>query len=818
MTSSNPQLGALADSRLWVAWQEEERETKDGTKHRTKVPYSATGRPGRASSTDPETWGTLEQARARAERLPQPFGRGGVGINLADLGGGFALSGIDLDSCRDPQTGTLEPWALEVIARFDTYTEVSPSERGAKVFFLLALDDLGELRAGLGSDGKKWSRGDGKSHPPAIELYLARRYFTVTGQRLEIASKEPRIVDADTVRWLIRKAGPAFVGNGHDPATPAQDNSRSAIAYRKGTALVREGATFDEMCAALCADPETADWSREKGDAAGGRELRRIWDKASAITADDRPVVRIAGGSLAASVDEAEAILVENDKGLYQRGDFIVRPAYEQVPIADERETLGLRLVQVGPHHMVERFNRAIDFQRFDQRSKKFVSINPPHDVALSYLARIGLSKVPVLIGITNSPTLRRDGSILDTPGYDATTGILYDPGSAAFPPVPVSPARDEANAALEVLRELIAEFPFVGSGSRSVALSAILTATIRRTLDHAPLHAFDSPVAGSGKSKLVDLASMIATGHEAPVIASSKSDEELEKRLGSCLLAGDTLVSFDNCEHPLGGALLNQVLTQKMVKIRILGKSETPTMPSNAMLAATGNNLVIAGDVTRRAIICRLDPEAERPELRTFKNPIDPVERIRSDRPRYVLAALTVLRAYVVADRPESGLVALGGFEDWSRWVRDALVWLGEDDPVKTQEDLRAVDPIVEQMEAVLRCWAEVLGHAPTTTSEMIKRATTRTGDYDLFLYPQFREALLGVAGNGGSVINARALGVWIGRIKDRIVGGRRVVRCGITDGAVRWQLERVDLVRTTVLDDLTLVATLSTAVRPRA
>jgi len=80
------------------------------------------------------------------------------------------------------------------------------------------------------------------------------------------------------------------------------------------------------------------------------------------------------------------------------------------------------------------------------------------------------------------------------------------------------------------VLRELIVEFPFVGVGSRSVALSAMLTAAVRRSLDHAPMHAFDSPVAGSGKSKLVDLASMIATGHEAPVIAACKSDEELKR------------------------------------------------------------------------------------------------------------------------------------------------------------------------------------------------------------------------------------------------------------------------------------------------
>ena len=57
-------------------------------------------------------------------------------------------------------------------------------------------------------------------------------------------------------------------------AWPAGDNSRSGIALRKGAALRRAGKIFEEMVEALRTDPETADWFREKGDVAGGRELR----------------------------------------------------------------------------------------------------------------------------------------------------------------------------------------------------------------------------------------------------------------------------------------------------------------------------------------------------------------------------------------------------------------------------------------------------------------------------------------------------------------------------------------------------------------
>src|SRR3954451_21121862 len=116
-------------------------------------------------------------------------------------------------------------------------------------------------------------------------------------------------------------------------------------------------------------------------------------------------------------------------------------------------------------------------------------------------------------------------------------------------------------------------------------------------------MHAFTAPTAGSGKSMLVDIASVIATGREAGVIAQGKTEEELEKRLGALLLAGEQMIAVDNCENPLGGEFLCAMLTQQVVRARVLGRSEAPELPSNAFVTATGNNLVLAGDMTRRAV-----------------------------------------------------------------------------------------------------------------------------------------------------------------------------------------------------------------------
>jgi hypothetical protein len=769
----------------WLVWRNEERHEGGGT---GKVPYSPTrlraGRPARADVTDPAAWGTLEQA--------QPLSRefDGLGIALGDIGDGLVLSGVDLDTCISE--GSIEPWSQQVVDRLASYTEVSPSQTGLKVFFLTTRDDHDHLRSRTGS---KWSQHTGTNHPPAIELMLADHYFTVTGQQLGEVSIL-RVVPADDIMWVNNVAGPLLrVGSraAMPEAAGGGDQSRSAVAFRRGLELVRTGANYEEMCEALATEPATADWVRQKGSEARGRQLRRIWEKAQqSQRMGDRPVVRVIGGQLPVVVDDAEdALLAGSD--LYQRGDFIVRVAMEPILVSDERRVSGLRLIRVGVPNMREHLCRVADFKRFDARGSgagKWVSIDPPGEIAAAYLARIGEWRLRVLTGIVGAPTLRRDGSVLDTPGYDAPTGILYDPGGIEFPPVPAEPTRADAEAALAMVGELLDEYPFISEAARSVAVSAILTGLVRRAVDHAPMHAFTAPTAGSGKSNLVDVAAVFATGHEAPVIAASRSEEELEKRLGSLLLAGDVMVSFDNCDHPLRGSLLNQVLTQAMVKVRILGKSETHTVISNALVCATGNNLVVEGDLTRRTILCGLDPAVERPELRRFRH-ADPVLRVKARRADYVVAGLTVLRAHVVAGSPDLGLVPLNGFGDWSRLVRSTLVWLGMDDPVTTQELLRDDDPELENISAVFRAWEAAEGlHKPTTATKLIALANQREGDWDLWAHPLLHDALHAVAGRG-QAIDARALGLWLNRIKDRIVVGLCARRDGVTDGTSRWRLE---------------------------
>ncbi|WP_198373070.1 hypothetical protein [Roseomonas rosulenta] len=248
------------------------------------------------------------------------------------------------------------------------------------------------------------------------------------------------------------------------------------------------------------------------------------------------PTIRYVAGELPEAVNHAERALMRADLGLLQRGTFIVRTGVVRATIDDGNQADRRRIIARRERAPVAAMTQAARWERFDGHSEEWVGIDAPLVVANTDLQRVGRWRLPVLTGLLNASTLRTDGSILAHPGCDPATGLLLDASVRRFAPVLDEPTREDARAALDVLASLIVNFPFVSGADRSVALSAILTACIRRSLPTAPLHAFDAPVAGSGKSKLVDIATLIATGRVAAVIAQGKDEEELQRRLGALM------------------------------------------------------------------------------------------------------------------------------------------------------------------------------------------------------------------------------------------------------------------------------------------
>jgi putative DNA primase/helicase len=205
-------------------------------------------------------------------------------------------------------------------------------------------------------------------------------------------------------------------------------------------------------------------------------------------------------------------------------------------------------------------------------------------------------------------------------------------------------------------------------------------------------------------------------------------------------------------------------MLTQAMVRPRILGKSETPTCPTGAFVAGTGQNFTVSGDMERRTIVSKIDPKMETPETREFE--FEPVALAKERRPLLVAAVLTILRAHHAAGLPGKP-AQLGSFEAWSDIVRGALLWLDCADPVGTMAEVRASDLTTAQLRQVMAAWRETFRSEGVTVSQVIKksmeqaRATNFEGSLE-FVNEDLHEALLTVAGRGGS-INSRPLGAQI-------------------------------------------------------
>ena len=201
-------------------------------------------------------------------------------------------------------------------------------------------------------------------------------------------------------------------------------------------------------------------------------------------------------------------------------------------------------------------------------------------------------------------------------------------------------------------------------------------------------------------------------------------------------------------------------MLTQSVIVVRELGFSRNiVTAPNNASLFANGNNLVIANDIVRRVLLCRLDAEMARPWERQIERNL--LQTIRDERGKLVCAILTVLRAWHIAGDGIK-LPLTGSFEQWSFRIRKPLVWLGYEDPWDGVKEVAADDPRRDELLAVAVEWKRALGVGNEFRLQTI--INTAMGDNE------FYQALMTVAGSG-KVINNVWAGRWLHRVAGKVV-----------------------------------------------
>jgi hypothetical protein len=828
----SPAFAHLVSQSRWVTWE----WVWDAKNHKwTKPPLRPHGLTN-AEVDNPATWGGFDLAcdSVRARRCD------GIGITL--LGAG--IGAVDLDRCRDPQTGAIEPWAQELVDQSGgAYRETTVSGTGLR---LIGRTEGGYLQ-------RRFNNGNGTG----IEVYRnCPRYITVSGFEPELGPGDlPNIdlfLDALVARLDSEKASRSsqngkqgcFTADGKIDLNRAErqenpenaDNSRSGEFNQLVWQLAAGGLSLEDIIKQIEHGPAAERYVHE-GRLAG--EAERCYDKwrekrrqqvlGTPIPPSPPPPPGAAQGqgqsgpqpkpwpTIYVYPDELPRVLTEAEQALiilnrlYQRGSFIVKPAEQRIHVHGEPARY---LLEMSVDGMRDYFTRSARFLYRDARTKTGWKPDAcSYDIARGYLSRQGEWKLPVLEGISSVPLIRADGTILDVPGYDPPSGILYNPGTTKYPSMSYTPTKQDALEALQALKGYLRHFPFVPQldedekptglyPSMSVALSGFLSAIHRRTLISSPLHGFSAPGAGHGKGLLVDAISMVLTGDTAAGTTYRKDEEENEKRLGSALIGDPQIIFFDNVSRPLEGDFFNMMLTQRSAMLRILGKSKTVRVLTSTFMCATGINLSVTGrgGMRRRMIISEIDAKTDRPEYREFPGP-PLLEVISAERGKIVIAILTILRAWRLA-RATAGVhvTPLGSFEDWSACVREALIWLGEADPCATTERLQQGDAQRDLILDVLAQWEEVLKFdVPYTAEEIIQIATGMTPNRmqalnlnlsmskssALFL------ALLGVAGGPGGNIDRFRFQCWLRAMHNsRDYAPRRIVRTGTIKHAGKWML----------------------------
>ena len=404
------------------------------------------------------------------------------------------------------------------------------------------------------------------------------------------------------------------------------------------------------------------------------------------------------------------------------------------------------------------------------------VDSDPPPALLKQIIAQGERRKLKPLDGVVTVPTIRSDGSLLAVPGYDPETRLLFDPLGEEVPVLPTSPTFGQARAALNTLMRPFNSFPFVDATAKGALLAGLLTAVIRPCLATAPAFAFDAPTQGSGKTLLGNCVGVLAEGR-APDIwphTAGRDDEETRKRLFTALRTGGRTLVWDNVVGVFDSAAMAAFITADAMVDRVLGKSEAIQIPNRMLLLLTGNNLSLAGDLPRRVIICRIDPQSATPFAREFD--LDPLQWVLDYRMAMASAACTLIRArFTHTAAPAPGRLA--SFEDWDNLVRQTVVWADRalepgafGDPMDLVKEAQATDPEAESLFAVLDALHDQFQQREFSAKDVQVAATPN------FPPAALRTALLDLVGD--HLLNsAKSLGRILKNREGRIVNGMRLV-----------------------------------------
>jgi hypothetical protein len=485
-----------------------------------------------------------------------------------------------------------------------------------------------------------------------------------------------------------------------------------------------------------------------------------------------KPVIRIVAGDLHRVVDAAEGELATRGQH-YQSGGLIVS-------VTTSPTTGDPAIVPTSSPALTRELSITATWERFDAHLDDWVRCDPSaRHVSILYDLQ-DYRHLPPLAGVVRQPYFREsDGELITQAGYDAISHRfgVFDPRQFVIP----EPTLEAAQAALAMLEDLLTEFHFVSDTDKAAALSAIITAVVRPTLDYAPAYHVRAPVFGSGKTYLCELIGAFAGPGGNAKVSYPTTSEEATKVILSLLLTSPAVIEFDDMDTDwIPHGVIKRVLTADKITDRILGVSKTATVSTRTLFLGSGNNVGPIRDLLRRVLTIHVDPRCATPATLTYSG--SPVDKVRKHRGVYVAAVLTIILAWRKVGSPRSAIesiVTFGG--SWTDYCRHPLIWLGRSDPVASLLEQVRHDPDADALAGLMREWHKACGSIPTTVRKAVSSAE---GDY-----PDLLDAIREFPVEERGVINRSKLGWLLKKNANRIVAGYTFEQAS-ADGRVAWRV----------------------------
>lgn len=483
-----------------------------------------------------------------------------------------------------------------------------------------------------------------------------------------------------------------------------------------------------------------------------------------------RTWIRATGRLLDEVLEEAwSAILAANEPPVLFRRDGVA------IRLHDPGDGSLPRLEEVTQAWLFRRLGEVAGWHRGLGEGGQPKACFPPKELA-AVMKDSPDPRLPLLDSIVGAPVFDASGHLVREPGYHPQSRLWYHrPPGLELGEIPESPTDADLYAARELLLdELLGEFPFVGPADRAHALAGVILPFVRRMIGGCtPLHLVESPMPGSGKSYLTEIANALIEGGPGQAINIRKDEDETTKILAAKLLQAPTVVRMDNLNENIDSAVLSLVLTTEGYwEPRLLGKTQLLRLPVRCTWWATSNNPRLSTEVARRTVKIRLNAKMERPQNRTFSRP-DLAGWALENRGK-LLSAVFVLVSGWISRGKKRGNASIVTYGEWAGAVGGILETAGVTGLLDNQEELyELADEESSVWVSFCRAWALKWGDAWVQVADLYRLADPPADDDGEHRRELFLEGVITARTERGRVTQ---FGTAMLKVRDRVFEGRTV------------------------------------------